>query len=125
MTAIEVANSADVREGAVLAVKAGGKSLLLARVDGRLSALENRCPHLGLPLARGKVADGAIRCPFHGSRFDLCSGANLDWVSSLAGLPLPLWSRSLVAFGKQPTGLPTYAAQERDGKVYVDIQADI
>lgn len=122
MAEIEVAKSVDVREDAVLAVRAAGRALLLTRVEGRVHALENRCPHLGLPLTRGCVQNGAIRCPFHGSRFDLCSGANLDWVSSIAGLPLPQWSRTLVALGRRPAGLQTFAARERDGAVWVEVE---
>ena len=121
MAGIEVAKAADVVEGAALAVRAAGRPILLSRVAGRLCAVENRCPHLGLPLARGRIVDGTIRCPFHGSRFELCSGANLDWVNAVAGLPLPVWSRRLAALGRAPTALRTFTAEERDGAVYVEL----
>ncbi|MDR3418884.1 MAG: Rieske 2Fe-2S domain-containing protein [Nevskia sp.] len=119
MDRVKLADSAEVREGAVHAVKAEGRSILLSRVGGKVCAVENRCPHFGLPLARGKVADGTIRCPFHGSRFDLCSGENLDWVKSVGGLPLPEWSRGLVALGKQPTPLRRFEVNEENGAVFL------
>lgn len=120
MADIEVAKATEVVEGAALAVRAAGHSIVLSRVAGKVCAVENRCPHLGLPLARGKIVDGTIRCPFHGSSFDLCSGANLDWVNSIASLPLPVWSRKLVALGRAPTALRTFAVRERDGALYIE-----
>ncbi|NGY03663.1 Rieske (2Fe-2S) protein [Solimonas terrae] len=120
MAEIDVANVADVREGAALTVRAAGRSIVLTRVAGTLCAVENRCPHLGLPLARGRIVDGVIRCPFRGSSFDLCSGANLDWVNAVAGLPLPQWSRRIVALGREPMPLQTFVARERDGRVYLE-----
>ncbi len=119
MNKLRLADSAAVREGAVLTAQAAGASLILSRVGGKVCAVENKCPHFGLPLARGKVADGTIRCPWHGSRFDLCSGANLDWVNSVAGLPLPQWSRGLVALGKQPAPLRRFEVREEDGAVFL------
>jgi nitrite reductase/ring-hydroxylating ferredoxin subunit len=36
------------------------------------------CPHLGGPLDATPVAGGCVRCPWHGYRFDLRTGRNLD-----------------------------------------------
>jgi len=52
----------------------------LAAVDGEgdgegPSALFARCSHLGGPLDEGDLADGCVRCPWHGSRFRLADGA--------------------------------------------------
>ncbi len=50
----------------------GGRELVLFRAeDGRVAALDAFCTHLGAHLGEGgTVVDGAIRCPFHGFRFD-------------------------------------------------------
>jgi nitrite reductase/ring-hydroxylating ferredoxin subunit len=121
MSNLDVAAAADVQERKALAVKAGGVSLLLTRIDGKIHAIENRCPHLGLPLARGRIEGTAITCPFHGSRFDVCSGRNLDWVNSLLGLPLPSFSHKLIALGKSPSDVRSFTAQEVGGRVYVKL----
>lgn len=38
--------------------------------DGRLFALEDRCPHRHAPLSAGTLTDTGIACPYHGWRFD-------------------------------------------------------
>ena len=42
--------------------------------DGRLFAIENRCPHLGGPLADGIVGGTQVVCPLHGHKFDFVTG---------------------------------------------------
>ena len=73
----DVAAETDVSEGAVTVVDVESRKILLTRVDGRLSALENTCTHAGGPLNEGTVEDGDIVCPWHGSRFRLSDGAVL------------------------------------------------
>ena len=43
-------------------------------VDGAVHALADRCSHLGGPLHEGDVADGCVRCPWHGSTFRITDG---------------------------------------------------
>jgi len=122
MKGVEAAKSGDVRENEVHVVKIENKTLLLSRVKGEICAVDNKCPHWGLPLAKGKVENGIVTCPFHGSSFDLCSGANLDWVAALGGkVPLPMWTRKLVALGQSATPLKTYPAREENGVIYVEV----
>ncbi len=44
-----------------------GDVVVHAAVDGRLNALSTRCTHLGCRI--GRVDDGQLVCPCHGSRF--------------------------------------------------------
>lgn len=39
-------------------------------VDGHPHALHDRCPHRGVALSLGTVADGMVACAYHGWRFD-------------------------------------------------------
>ncbi len=50
----------------------------VVEVDGERCAFKARCPHLLGPLDDVPVIDGAIQCPWHGYRFDVRTGANLD-----------------------------------------------
>jgi nitrite reductase/ring-hydroxylating ferredoxin subunit len=106
-------------EGKAIEVDADGTSVLVARVEGRLCAIRNRCAHLPVPLQRGKVEGRTIVCPFHNSRFDLCSGENLDWVPGILGVKVPAWSSRLLALGKKPRGVAAYEVEEEDGQVFV------
>lgn len=64
--------------GAMVRVEIDGEPALLARaVDGRICAISARCTHLGGPLEEGERSGDAVTCPWHGSTFDLCTGAVL------------------------------------------------
>lgn len=52
-----------------------GRQLLLIQTEGRLSLIENRCPHMDVSLtAAVQLPGGMIRCRAHGIEFDLVSG---------------------------------------------------
>jgi nitrite reductase/ring-hydroxylating ferredoxin subunit len=74
-----VAENASLDERELLAVDVDGVPVLLARSgDGQLCAISATCSHLGGPLAEGKRIGNTVVCPWHGSRFDLCTGEVLD-----------------------------------------------
>jgi nitrite reductase/ring-hydroxylating ferredoxin subunit len=53
--------------------------VLLARSQsGDVCALAHTCTHLGGPLSEGSRDDDTITCPWHGSRFDLRTGAVIE-----------------------------------------------
>lgn len=121
MSQVEAAKSHDVREGAVFAATLEGQPVGLTRVGGTVQAFLNKCPHLGLKLTKGKIEDGVITCPFHGSSFDLTTGQDKVWVSGVMGVKLPGVLCNVLAMGKAPHGLEKLAAQEVDGKVFVTL----
>jgi len=65
------------REG-MRVTTAGGHAVLLVMDEGRVFALDNRCPHMGFPLRRGTVSDGILTCHWHHAKFDLASGCTFD-----------------------------------------------
>ncbi|MEX5633136.1 Rieske 2Fe-2S domain-containing protein [Parafrankia sp. FMc2] len=69
-------------------VEIDGVPVLLTRVDGRVVALSDRCTHRGAPLHEGERTGGCVRCPWHGSQFDLASG---DVVHGPATRPQPVY----------------------------------
>jgi nitrite reductase/ring-hydroxylating ferredoxin subunit/uncharacterized membrane protein len=52
--------------------------IVLVRQGERVHALVATCAHLGGPLHEGRVEDGAIVCPWHGSRYSLEDGRLLN-----------------------------------------------
>ncbi|RYD47729.1 MAG: DUF2231 domain-containing protein [Verrucomicrobiaceae bacterium] len=59
-----------------------GVGILLVKQRGRIFAIGERCAHMGGPLAEGKLEDGTIRCPWHGSRFRLEDGKVVEGPSA-------------------------------------------
>jgi nitrite reductase/ring-hydroxylating ferredoxin subunit len=47
-------------------------------IDGEWYSFSARCPHRCGPLDDAPIVDGVIQCPWHGYRFDVRSGRNLD-----------------------------------------------
>ena len=54
-----------------------GEEVALFRVDDRVYALENACPHAGNPLVEGDLAGTTLTCAYHLWRFDVETGACL------------------------------------------------
>jgi nitrite reductase/ring-hydroxylating ferredoxin subunit len=53
-----------------------GDAVLQSRSEtGEVCAIANTCTHRGGPLAEGERMGDTVICPWHGSEFDLCSGA--------------------------------------------------
>ncbi|HEY6471048.1 MAG TPA: Rieske (2Fe-2S) protein [Candidatus Dormibacteraeota bacterium] len=83
----------ELLDGKIQAVDVDGRKVLLARIDGTVSAIENACSHAGGPLCEGTVADGVVTCPWHGSRFRLSDGAVLGGPATFPQLQLQVRRR--------------------------------
>ena len=44
--------------------------VVIARLNGVSRAFLDRCPHRNVYLSRGKLVNGALKCPYHGWEFD-------------------------------------------------------
>jgi len=67
---------AELAPGGMRVAKAGGRQVLVHRDgEGRLFAVDNRCPHEGYPLSQGYVKDCVLTCVWHNFKFDLRDGA--------------------------------------------------
>ena len=63
---------ADLERGGVVRARTpGGFEILAVNTEDGVRVYRGVCPHLGGPLLEGEVADGAVRCPWHGYAFDL------------------------------------------------------
>ena len=64
----------EVPEGKPTKAKAGAQALVLVRQGSTVYALHDQCAHAGGPLSEGRVVNGCIECPWHGSCYDLATG---------------------------------------------------
>ena len=101
-----VASTDHLKDGRVMSVTAGVKTLALVHFDGQYAAMDNRCPHQGGPLGEGSIEKGEggqcwLRCPWHGWDFD-----------PLTGKP---------PGGHEDTGQEMYPVEERSDGIYVGV----
>jgi 3-phenylpropionate/trans-cinnamate dioxygenase ferredoxin subunit/naphthalene 1,2-dioxygenase system ferredoxin subunit len=66
-----------------------GKEILIARVGGKIFAIRNTCTHRGCKLSSGKLEGETVRCPCHGSMFNIRTG---EVVKGPAKNPEPLYT---------------------------------
>lgn len=89
----------------VVSVIAAERELVAFRdTDGVAHVIAAHCPHLGAHLGGGSVADGAVRCPYHGWRW-AGDGSCVEIPYSEARIP----PRACV---------PSYPTVEQDGFVF-------
>jgi nitrite reductase/ring-hydroxylating ferredoxin subunit/uncharacterized membrane protein len=70
-----VLRESDLPEGEARYAEVDGVGVMVARWEGAVHALSNRCAHRGGPLDEGELHDGCVTCPLHGSTFRLADGA--------------------------------------------------
>jgi nitrite reductase/ring-hydroxylating ferredoxin subunit len=116
---VRAATSAEIEAGKMFSTVIDGTKILLSRVDGEVKGVIDKCTHLGMPMRKGKFEGTVITCPFHGSRFDIATGENLDWITGVMGAPMPKWACKMISLGKKPAPLTTLLVSERDGEVFV------
>ena len=86
-------------DGRVMTVTADHTSICLTNYDGKISALDNKCPHQGGPLGEGSIENGQLRCPWHGWDFCPHGGSSADF----------------------DDGLETFSVKVEDDAVYVGL----
>jgi len=70
-----VVDVSQLAPGGLLALKLGGRKVLVCNVDGRFHAIENRCPHSAVPLSGGRLRGCLLECPYHGGTLDVRDGS--------------------------------------------------
>jgi len=79
-------------------ITVNNKSIALFKKDGKVYAIQNRCPHQGADIADGFVKDGKAVCPLHGWAFDAETGAFI---------------------GNENTIIPTYQTKVEGNDIYI------
>ena len=97
---VPVASLPALKSAGCLVAQTAGHTIALFLHEGKVFAVDNRCPHMGFPLDRGTCGDGILTCHWHHARFDLASGGTFD-----------LWADDL----------PVYPVEIRGDQVFVDL----
>jgi nitrite reductase/ring-hydroxylating ferredoxin subunit/uncharacterized membrane protein len=92
-----VGKTDDLTDDQMRLIRVNGHRLVLARTNGAFTVFEDRCTHRGGSLADGVLIDGTVQCLWHGSQFDVTSGA--------------------VSCGPAKKGIRVYEVKEKDGDV--------
>ncbi|MFI5783081.1 Rieske (2Fe-2S) protein [Nocardia sp. NPDC051570] len=121
ITAVRVGGTDDIPELGRLVVDVGDRTIGIFRVQGRLYAYDNVCPHQGGPVCQGRVmpkvrenidaekkahgmgydrSEMHIVCPWHGAEFVIATGVHAG-ISTLR--------------------LTSVDVRERDGEIYVSV----
>ena len=74
MEFVEAAPLERLPVGCGMAVEIEGKAIALFNVGGQIHAIGNACPHMGGPLAAGKLDGTIVTCNLHGMRIDVVNG---------------------------------------------------
>jgi len=76
---VRVAGRSEIAPGGKKLVEIDGRAIAVFNVDGTFYAIDDVCTHDGGPLAEGDLEGNEIRCPRHGARFDVRTGAALSF----------------------------------------------
>ena len=64
--------------GALQRVEYNGQGVLVCLVEDTVYAVHDTCTHEDISLSLGVLCEHRLRCPLHGSEFDIRSGQVLD-----------------------------------------------
>jgi nitrite reductase/ring-hydroxylating ferredoxin subunit/uncharacterized membrane protein len=96
---IDVGSADELEVDQMKLVRIGQHRIVLARIERGYVAFDDRCTHRGGPLSDGVLACETVQCPWHGSQFDVSTGA--------------------VKRGPASEGIRTYGVSERDGRLWL------
>jgi nitrite reductase/ring-hydroxylating ferredoxin subunit len=106
----------ELTPGSRQVVKVGESKILLVNHAGELHAVNNVCPHMKLPLKKGKITEsGDLVCPFHRSAFCLKTGEVTNWT------PFPPVVGNLLGMMSKPKGVSVYPTRVEDGSIWVEV----
>ncbi|RLC59841.1 MAG: Rieske (2Fe-2S) protein [Chloroflexi bacterium] len=112
---IKVSQVGELKDGAMKEILVRGREILLARVEGKYYATDNRCPHMGGKLSQGELEGTIVTCPRHSSQFDLSNGQVVRWLKG-SGL-LSMMSKIV----KPPRPINTYQTKVEGDEILVEI----
>jgi len=74
MNRVKVANTSELGPGEMMGLDIKGNQLLLVNLDGKFYATDGRCTHMMGKLWEGSLRGKIVKCPRHGTEFDVTTG---------------------------------------------------
>ena len=71
----KVATVGDIQPGTGKLVEVGGRKIALFNLGDTYYGIDDTCPHRGGPLSEGPIEGESVTCPWHGSAFNVKTGA--------------------------------------------------
>jgi nitrite reductase/ring-hydroxylating ferredoxin subunit len=123
-TFVEVAKTREIEQGKMKSVEVKGVDILLANVDGKFYAIDDRCGHMNALLSMGTLRGKIVVCPFHFAEFDVTTGQKTkdpqsEYLENLEKLPEDM-QKFLIYAKKLVDPVKTYDMQTREVKVEGD-----
>ena len=85
MVFVKVAKKADIPIGKMEHLEVGGKEILIANVNGKFYAIDDRCGHMNARLSMGSLSNTLVTCPQHFSIFDVTTGKLISGPKQMEG----------------------------------------
>ncbi|HVH65283.1 MAG TPA: DUF2231 domain-containing protein [Candidatus Acidoferrum sp.] len=63
-----------LHDGTLVRGMAGDTPILIYKKGDKVCAISETCSHAGGPLSEGEIVGDQVQCPWHASRFDICTG---------------------------------------------------
>ena len=96
---VEVASADELKRDQMKLVHVNNKRIVIGRTENGYVAFDDHCTHKGGSLAGGMLICGTVQCPWHGSQFDVQTGAAVA--------------------GPATEGIRSYETREENGKVFL------
>ncbi len=121
---VEVAKTGEIEPGKMKSVDVKGVAVLIANVDGKFYALDDRCGHMNAMLSMGTLRGKIVVCPFHFAEFDVTTGQKIkdpheESFGNLDKLPEDM-QKFLIYAKKLVDPVKTYDMQTHEVKVEED-----
>ena len=78
MSKIKLINVNDIKNDDMLQVSINGENYLVAKINDKFFVTSDMCTHEDAELTMGCLKGTTVKCPLHGSYFDLTSGLALN-----------------------------------------------
>lgn len=87
------------------------RKIVLTYYEGTFGALNNKCNHMGAPLAKGKLKKGCVECPWHYWQFNHKTGESVT-------------SEASKHFTSHAGTVPNFPLKEEAGSLFINIKQE-